>query len=118
MHFRSLRKSQGDVSLSDALDGSDEGGSLSLMDVIAVEDTMLEDLDTRDARVKVRRCVDSCLDSREKKIITLRYGLDNEIPCTQREIAEICGVSRSYISRIEKKSLEKLRKVFDGEVSS
>lgn len=115
MHFRSQRKSQGDVSLSDALDGSDESGSLSLMDVIAVDDTMLEDLETRDARIKVRACVKKYLDPRERKIITLRYGLENEIPCTQREIADICGVSRSYISRIEKKSLEKLRKIFEEE---
>ena len=113
MHFRSLRKTQGDVSLSEALDGGDEGGSLSLMDVIAVDDTILEDLDTRDSCHRVRICVNQCLSSREKSIITMRYGLDNMHPKTQREVADFCGISRSYVSRIEKKALERLRIHFE-----
>lgn len=113
MHFRSIRKMQGDVSLSDALDGSDEAGALSLMDVISVDDTMLEDLDTRDSRIKVRQLVDLHLEAREKDIIKKRYGLDSAIPKTQREIAEECGISRSYVSRIEKKALETLRSKFE-----
>ena len=108
MHFRSQRKLQGEVSLSDTLDNYNEGNSLSLMDVISVDDTMLEDLDTRDACAKVRRCVNACLTSREKVIITMRYGLDDKPPCTQREIADKCGISRSYVSRIEKKALKKI----------
>lgn len=115
MHFRAIRKTQGDVSLSDALDGSDDAGSLSLMDVIAVEDTMLEDLDARDSRIKVRAMVEKFLPEREKNIIKLRYGLDTAIPKTQREIATECGISRSYVSRIEKKALETLKKEFDKE---
>lgn len=99
MHFRSQRKLQGEVSLSDTLDNYNEGNSLSLMDVISVDDTMLEDLDTRDACAKVRRCVDDCLNPREKTIITMRYGLDDKSPRTQREIADQCGISRSYVSR-------------------
>ena len=108
MYFRAQRKTQGEVSLSDSLDGEGEGGSLSLMDTIRVDDTLLEDLDARDACVQVRRCVQTCLDERERQIITLRYGLDGRPPLTQREIAAQCGISRSYVSRIEKKALKKL----------
>ena len=108
MYFRAQRKTQGEVSLSDSLDGEGEGGSLSLMDTIRVDDTLLEDLDARDACVRVRRCVQTCLDDRERQIITLRYGLSGHAPLTQREIAAHCGISRSYVSRIEKKALKKL----------
>ena len=94
--------------MADTLDSGDENSSLSLMDVIAVEDNMLEDLDNREACRKVRRCVEQCLDAREREIIVQRYGLDEKPPRTQREIAARCGISRSYVSRIEKKALEKL----------
>ncbi|MFI3253378.1 MAG: RNA polymerase sporulation sigma factor SigK [Eubacteriales bacterium] len=115
MHFRSIRKTQGDVSLSDALDGSDEAGALSLMDVLAVDDTMLEDLDNRDARIKVRAMLEKFLPEREKNILKMRYGIDTLIPKTQREIASECGISRSYVSRIEKKALKRLKEEFDKE---
>lgn len=74
---------------------------------------MLEDLDAKDSCVKIRKCVDQCLAGREKEIIVLRYGLGGRPAQTQREIAAKCGISRSYVSRIEKKALEKLRKAFD-----
>lgn len=109
MYFRSQRKYQGDVSLSDSLEGDGEGNALSLMDVIRVEDDMLEDLDARESCAKVRQCVDRCLDDRERRVITLRYGLDGAPARTQREVAAACGISRSYVSRLEKKALEKLR---------
>lgn len=109
MYFRSQRKYQGEVSLSDSLDADPEGNALSLMDVISVDDDMLENLDARDSCQKVRRCVETCLTDREAKVITLRYGLDGEAPRTQREIASACGISRSYVSRLEKKALGKLR---------
>ena len=99
MYFRSQKKLQGEVSLSDSIDGDGEGNALSLMDTISVDDDMLEELDTRDSCAKVRRCVRQCLDKREAMIITLRYGLSGEHPLTQREIAEKCGISRSYVSR-------------------
>ena len=99
MHFRSQKKLQGEVSLADTLEAAGDGGSLSLMDVIAVDDDMLEQLDTRDACRKVRECVSQCLSPREKLVITLRYGLDDRAPRTQREIAAQCGISRSYVSR-------------------
>ncbi|OUQ22518.1 hypothetical protein B5E80_13590 [Flavonifractor sp. An135] len=109
MYFRSQRKLQGEVSLSDSLDGEGEGGSLSILDTIRVDDTMLEDLDARDSCARVRQCVARCLDEREAMVIDLRYGLSREQPLTQREIAAKCGISRSYVSRIEKRALEKLR---------
>ena len=117
MHFRSQRKLQGEVSLSDSLDAEDENGSLSLMDVLKVDDTMLDDLSAKDAGQAVRRGVESCLDEREKMVICLRYGLTVETPLTQREIAKQCGISRSYVSRIEKKALEKLRAALNSEVN-
>ena len=114
MYFRSQRKLQGEVSLTETLEAAGDGGTLSLMDVIAVDDDMLEELDTRDACAKVRRCVQACLTPRERMIVTLRYGLDDKLPRTQREIAAQCGISRSYVSRIEKKALEKLRTGMEG----
>lgn len=114
MHFRSQRKLQGEVSLTETLEVAGDGGTLSLMDVIAVDDNMLEDLDTRDACIKVRQCVQTCLTPRERMIITMRYGLDDKPPRTQREIAGQCGISRSYVSRIEKKALEKLQEGMEG----
>ncbi len=113
MHFRASRKLQGEVSLSDSLDTDQDGNALSLMDVISVDDTMLEDLDTRDSAVRVRRCVDSCLTEREAEIIRMRFGLDGKDPLTQREIAAKYGISRSYVSRIEKKAVEKLREALE-----
>ena len=77
-------------------------------------DDMLEELDTRDACEKVRQCVQTCLSPRERKIITLRYGLGGQAPHTQREIAAQCGISRSYVSRIEKRALEKLQEGMQG----
>ena len=99
MHFRAQKKLQGEVSLSDTMETGGDGNSLSLMDVIAVDDNMLEDLDTRDACIRVRQCVGECLNPRERAIITLRYGLDDQPPRTQREVAARCGISRSYVSR-------------------
>ena len=109
---RSQKKLQGEVSLSDTLDG--DGNSLSLMDVISVDDDMLENLDARDSCIQVRQYVERCLSDREKMIITMRYGLNNQPPKTQREIAAQSGISRSYVSRIEKKALKKLKDAFES----
>ena len=114
MHFRSQKKLQGEVSLSDTLDSDGEGNALSLMDVISVDDDMLENLDARDSCIQVRKLVEECLEEREKMIITMRYGLDNKPPRTQREIAAESGISRSYVSRIEKKALKMLKDAMDG----
>ncbi|MEG2000514.1 MAG: RNA polymerase sporulation sigma factor SigK [Evtepia sp.] len=113
MYFRSQRKLQGEVSLSDSLDADEEGNSLSLMDVIRVEDNMCDELAARDSCAKIQKCVQNCLSPREAMIIRLRYGLDNLAPRTQREIAAQCKISRSYVSRLEKKALEKLKIEFE-----
>ena len=117
MHFRATRKLQSEVSLSDSLDMDKEGNALSLMDVISVDDTMLEDLDLKESGAKVRRCVATCLTEREAEIIRLRYGLDGGEPLTQREVAAKYNISRSYVSRIEKKAVEKLRAALEGKQS-
>lgn len=113
MYFRSLRKSAGDLSLSDTLDTDGDGNSLSLIDILAQDDDMLENLSAAEMRKNVRSYVESVLDHREQEIIRLRYGLSGQAPLPQREVAVRCGISRSYVSRIEKKALEKLRKAFD-----
>jgi RNA polymerase sporulation-specific sigma factor len=108
MYFRSQRKSAGDVSLSDALDSEGEGG-LSIQDVLYEEDDILERLALREDSRRLRRFVKSELEPREREIVTLRYGLGGEAPLPQREVAARLGISRSYVSRLEKKALEKLR---------
>jgi len=114
MHFRATKKLQGEVSLSDSLENDPEGNALSLMDVISVDDTMLEDLDAKESCLKVRRCVAACLTEREAEVINLRYGLDGGEPLTQREVAAKYNISRSYVSRIEKKAVEKLRAALES----
>ena len=108
MYFRSLRKSSGDVSLSEALDGDGEGG-LSIQDVLYEEDDILDRLSLREDSRRVRSYVDSALTEREREIVALRYGLDGAPPLPQREVAARLNISRSYVSRLEKKALEKLR---------
>lgn len=102
MYFRSRKKLQGEVSLSDTLEADGDGSALSLMDVISVDDDMLDNLDARESCVRVRQCVKDCLNEREAMIIGLRYGLGGQNPLTQREIAARCGISRSYVSRDRK----------------
>ena len=109
MYFRGQRKLQNEVSLSDTIDADGQEDSLQLLDVVGVEDTMLEDLHDRDNALRVRQLVRECLTEREAEIIRLRYGLDGAVPMTQREVAAVFGISRSYVSRIEKKSLASLR---------
>lgn len=113
MHFRSQKKLQGEVLLSDSLDTDPDGNSLSFMDVISVDDTMLEDLSAGESQKKLRELVYTCLTPREVEIIEQRYGFGGKAPKTQREIAAHCGISRSYVSRIEKKALEKLGREFE-----
>ena len=108
MFFRSQKKLQGEVSLSETLETDKDGNDLSLMDVVGVEDTMLDDLDTRESHIRVRQLVDQCLTEREADIIRQRYGLNGQLPRTQRELAADYGISRSYVSRIEKRALGKL----------
>ena len=109
MYFRSQKKLQGEISLSDSIDSDKDGNALQLMDVVGVDDTMLEDLHDRDNALRLHKLVRERLTSREAEIVRLRYGLGGTVPLTQREIASSFGISRSYVSRIEKRALEKLR---------
>ena len=114
MHFRAMKKSAQDVSLSDYIDTGTEGAALSLMDVVSEETDLLEQVVSREMAVQLRRAVDTCLSDQERQVILLRYGLDGQPPRRQREVAGITGISRSYVSRIEKRALEKLRAVLEG----
>ena len=99
MYFRSQKKLQGEVSLSDSIEADKDGNALELLDVVGVEDTMLEDLHDRDCALRVRYLVQEQLTPREAEIIRLRYGLGGTLPLTQREVASAFGISRSYVSR-------------------
>ena len=113
MHFRSQKKSAGDLSLSDSIDLDGDGNSLSLMDVLSQEDEGLERVGEEELCLQLREYVTTVLDDRESAIIKLRYGLESGAPLTQRETAEKLHISRSYVSRIEKRALEKLNQCFD-----
>ncbi len=108
MYFRSQRKSAGDVSLSDVLENGADGG-LSLLDTLASDEDLFEQAHVRSEISRLMGLLDSTLTARERDIIELRYGLRNRIPMPQREVAEKLGISRSYVSRLEKKALSKLK---------
>ena len=115
MYFRSQKKNAGNISLSEALETDGDGNALSLMDVLCDETDLVEQLGARELCLGLRRCVEQTLSPREQQILTARYGLDGNPPKTQRETAQLCGISRSYVSRIEKKALEKLKSTLDEE---
>lgn len=108
MHFRAQKKLQSEVSLNESIDTDKDGNALFLMDIVGVDDTMYADIQDKDDGILVRRLVREKLDEREQKVVVLRYGLFGGTPHTQREIAAALGLSRSYVSRIEKHALEKL----------
>ena len=108
MHFRAAKKTERDISLSEPIDADSEGNPLTLMDVLAQEDTMAEDLERRTALLRLGDYINECLEPREREIISLRYGLGCA-PLTQWQVAERLAISRSYVSRLETRALEKLR---------
>ena len=114
MHFRSVKKSAQDVSLNETIDTDNDGNPLTLMDIMAVDDTILDDLDRKLNSRKLGQFIREELSDREKTVILLRYGLGGTEPLTQKEIAKQLGISRSYVSRIETKALKKLKKRFDS----
>lgn len=101
--------------MSDYIETGSDGAALSLMDVVAEDMDLLERVSTREQIRQLREAVDTVLTEQEKQVIQLRYGLAGQTPMRQREVAQITGISRSYISRIEKRALQKLRKAIDGE---
>lgn len=114
MYFRARKKLQSEVSLNESIDTDKDGNSLYLMDIVGVDDTMYADIQDRDDSILIRRLVKECLTEREAQIISLRYGLSGAAPRAQREIATHLGISRSYVSRIEKRALEKLEEALGG----
>ena len=110
MYFRNLKKTAQDVYISDPLDTDRDGNTLTLIDVIADESDISEQIDTKIKLEKLPKIFDTTLDDREKIILKLRYGLGGGNELTQREIAAKLHISRSYVSRIEKAALKKLRK--------
>ena len=109
MHFRAGRKRAQDVSLSDLIETGAEGAALELLDAVAGEEDLLETFQARENARLLRSAVERVLTDQEKEVVTMRYGLFGRIPTRQREVAERLGISRSYVSRIEKRALEKLR---------
>ena len=115
MYFRSQRKSAQDVSLSDYIETGADGAALSLMDVVAEDMDLLERISTREQIHQLREALQRVLTDQEREVVQLRYGLRGNPPMRQREVSEVTGISRSYISRIEKRALQKLRKAIEGE---
>ena len=107
MYFRAGRKSAQDVSLSDYIDSGTDGAPLALMDVVSEDVDLMEQVAGQETVEQLRRAVDTCLTDQERLVIRLRYGLDTETPLRQREVADRTGIS--YVSRIEKRVLKKLR---------
>ena len=107
MHFRSQRKSSQDVSLSDYIETGADGAALSLMDVVSDQEDLTETFCKKENAKRIRAAVENCLTPQEQTVIRLRYGLDGNIPQRQREVADRTGISRSYVSRIEKRASEK-----------
>ena len=113
MYFRSMKKSAQDVSLSDYIETGSDGAALSLMDVVSDDLDLQEQVINRESMACLQRAVDQCLTEQEKMVITMRYGLQGNQPRRQREVADVCGISRSYVSRIEKRALSKLREALE-----
>ena len=118
MFFRSKKKSEYEVSINETIDIDKDGNPLTYLDIISVDDTMAETIELEGHIERIRYLTEKVLDKREKEIIVLRYGLMGYVPKTQREVAKHLGISRSYVSRIEKKALEKLKKAFGANVPS
>ena len=107
MYFRARRKTAGDVSLSDCIETGKDGNALSLMDVLCSDEDLFEDLSTRQTYKKLYEVMDEVLSERERMVVTLRYGLGDRTPLTQREIAERMSCSQQNIA----KKIEKIKKI-------
>lgn len=113
MHFRNVKKTAGDVYISEPIGSDGDGNSITLMDVFSDEESLIDNIDLKLRAEQLYKLVEQCLDERERMIIVLRYGLYGHISHTQRDIAVKLKISRSYVSRIEKKALERLRTEFE-----
>lgn len=116
MFFRAGKKLQNEVSINDTIDIDKDGNPLTYLDIISVEENIADELDLKAHTQKLGELIDKVLDEREKQIITLRYGLAGYQPRTQREVARYLGISRSYVSRLEKKALSELKDAFGDDI--
>ena len=118
MMFRSKKKRGMEISINDQIDVDKDGNPLTYLDIISVNESIESDLDMKVHIEKIRCLVDKVLLPREKEIVILRYGLKGYQPRTQKDVAAYLGISRSYVSRIEKKALEKLKDAFGDKIPS
>lgn len=112
MYFRNNKKLSQEISFSEPIDTDSEGNPLTLMDIISIDDTIIDDIDTKEKLLKLAKIINNMENERDKQIIIKRYGLDGTQPLTQKEIARELKISRSYVSRIEKRILEDLKALF------
>ncbi len=113
MHLRAQKKNAQDISMSEPIDSDSDGNPLTFSDVVYVDDTIADDIDLGEKTQQIYEFVSNIKNRAEKEIIILRYGLYNTKPLTQREVAQRLGISRSYVSRIEKRVLERMREMFE-----
>ncbi len=113
MHFRSQKKTAGDVSLSECIETGKDGNALSLIDIISSDEDLFEDLNTKELYRRLYDAMERVLTEREREILVYRYGLGQKPAETQRQVSDRFQISRSYVSRIEKRALEKLRTFFE-----
>ncbi len=118
MYFRNQKKSAQDVYINDPIDTDKDGNQLTLLDVVSSDDTILDDVDLKMKAERLHTYIQSSLGCRERTIIEMRYGINGRKPQTQREVAKALGISRSYVSRIEKKTLLDLKAMFEREDGS
>lgn len=109
MHFRSRKKLANEVSINDTIDIDRDGNPLTYIDVIGCDECISDEIDKKIQIEKMIRYINALLGAREREVIIMRYGLYGRIPLTQKETAKKLGISRSYVSRIEKGALEKLQ---------
>ena len=112
MFFRGRKKNANEISINETIDIDKDGNPLTYLDIIGVEDTIAENVEMKIYTDRLKELVDEVLDEREKLIVILRYGLKGYRPMTQKDVARYLGISRSYVSRIEKRALEILKKSF------
>ncbi len=112
MHFRSQKKLAAEVSLNDTIDVDRDGNPLTYMDVVCSDESLDSEIEKKLTEAKALRLVDNMLEPRARKIMIMRYGLYGHKPMTQRAVAEKLGISRSYVSRIEKSAIDKLKSYF------
>lgn len=112
MHYRYRKKDSANISVNEPIDTDSEGNPLTLIDIISVDDTICDDIDLKNKTRQLYQMIEGMTDTRDKEIIIRRYGLYNQKEMTQNEIAEAMGISRSYVSRIEKRVIGELREKF------